>query len=256
MQAILFSIGPFNVYTFGILLFVAFIISTFVLFKYAKEELKEEAYMDLYVYTCIVSFAAARIVYILANFSDFGLNLLRWFLVRETPGLSLIGGLSGGLVFLVIYSKNRKMEILHSLDIFSIVISSALIFIKIGEQLGGASFGRETKLFTGINILGKVGKFHPVEIYEALGFLIIFLILTILYSFIKRNKWSDGIIFNTFILLSALSVFILEFFKQHSVYLYKLDITQVISFVVIIFALIPVVRNIIIIKLFKKEKKI
>jgi phosphatidylglycerol---prolipoprotein diacylglyceryl transferase len=166
-------------------------------------------------------------------------------LVRETPGLSLTGGMIGGLVFLYIYSLKKKMNILHVLDIFSIVISVSLVFAKIGEQLGGAAFGRETQLFTGVKIIGKIGKFHPVELYEALTYLIIFVSLILIYNLVKKHKYPDGFVFNIFIILSGLSIFTLEFFKEYSVYLYKLDIRQVFILPVILISLIPLSRTII-----------
>ena len=42
MQPVLYSIGRYNVYSFGIFLALSFILSTFVIWKFAKEEFKEE----------------------------------------------------------------------------------------------------------------------------------------------------------------------------------------------------------------------
>ena len=172
MAPVLFSIGPFNVYLFGFLLAVSFILSTFVIFKYAKEELKEEEYLDLFLGTCVITVFVARVVYIMMNFDDFGFNLLRYIVVRETPGLSLFGGSIAGFFFLYFSLRKSKYDFWHILDIFSVAGSVALIFIKLGEQMGGAGFGKMTNSFLGVQIIGQEGRYHPVELYEAGFFLL------------------------------------------------------------------------------------
>src|SRR4030043_10754 len=102
------------------------------------------------------------VLYTIGNF-----NVLRLIVVRETPGLSLTGGLLGGLIFLSWYVKTKKMRLSHILDIFSIAAALAISLGKIGEQLGGAGFGKETASFFGVKIVGLSNFRHPVELYEA-----------------------------------------------------------------------------------------
>ena len=162
---VLYTIGSYNVYSFGLFLALSFLLSTFVIWKYAREEFKEEDYLDAYLYGFMTALVTARAVYIIRNFSDFGFNLLQYILVTETPGLSLFGGAIGAFLFLLYFSRNRKLHFWHILDLFSSGASLALFFIKIGQQLGGAAFGRETDFFLKVRIIGLPKYHHPAELY-------------------------------------------------------------------------------------------
>jgi phosphatidylglycerol---prolipoprotein diacylglyceryl transferase len=244
MKPVLLSFGSFNVYAFGLFLALAFIISTLILYKYAREELKEVEYFDAYLYTCIAGLFVSRLVYIILHWNDFGFNILRFFLVRETPGLSFIGGITGGLLFLWWYCSRKKFNTFHIFDLLSVVFSLGFIFIKIGEQLGGAAYGRETKFITGVRIIGKIGQYHPVELYEAFVFIVMTAILAFLYRLSQRNKWPEGFVFIIFTLMTSLSVFVLEFFKVFNVYLYKFSLRQLFCLGIIAIVIIPLIKNI------------
>lgn len=239
MAPILFTIGPYNVYAFGLFLAVSFIFSTFVVWKYAKEEFKEEEFLDTYFYTSLFALISARAVYILFNFDRFRFNILKYIVVRETPGLSLLGGIIGGFIFLILYARRKKYNLLRLLDIFSITLSVALFFSKIGEQLGGAGYGRETKLFFGVKIAGLAGRRFPVELLESFAFFLLAIILIFVYNKLRRKKWPEGLVFFLFVPLTAIIVFLVEFFKEQSLYLYNLDLQQLVAALVLIIAVLP-----------------
>jgi len=256
MQPILFTIGKFNVYAFGFFLAVSFVFSTFVVWKYAKEEFKEEEYLDTYLYTAIAGLISARLVYILLHFSEFGANILRYILVRETPGLSLFGGMIGAFIYLWWYTKVKKYNFRKLLDLFAVTISIAMVFIKIGEQLGGASFGKETNSFLGVKIVGQIGRFHPVELYEAFLYLILSVALIILYNRTLKKSLPENTVACLFILVSALSIFALEFFKTSTVYWYGLSAKQIGSLLMLVIVLKPFISRLsIIVKSYKEEKE-
>jgi len=234
MLPVLFTIGAFNVYAFGIFLAMAFILSTFIVWKKAKAELKEEEYLDLYLQANIVALICARASYIIFHVQDFGLNILKYILVREAPGLSLLSGLIGAFIFLAIYTKKKKISLWHLLDLYSLAASFMLVFAKIGEQLGGATYGRPTTFPIGVGIVGKIGRFHPVELYEALFFLLMAIGFSFLYEKIQKNKWPDGLVFYLFVLGISISVLMLEFFKEYAVYLYGLSFRQWFAVILIV----------------------
>lgn len=244
MRPILFSIGPYQVYAFGFFLALSFILATFVVWKFGKEELREEEYLDAFLYTSIMSLISARVVYAALHFSDFGGNILKYFVVRQTPGLSLLGGLAGGLLYLLWYTKRHKLSLTSILDLFSIAACIALVLAKIGEQLGGAGFGKETSSFLAVRIAGVSGLRHPVELYEAFAFLLLAVFLFFIYHQQRYEKWPKGTVASFFIFGAALIIFGLEFFKVYPVYLYGLSIRQFASLILAAVGIFFTGRNI------------
>lgn len=258
MLPILYSLGNFNVYAFGSLTALSFLVSTFVVWKLAKEEFKEEDYLDAYFYTALVALIVARIVYIFRNWNDFGFIFLKYFLVVETPGLSLLGGVIGGFIFLYFYSKNKKINFYHIIDVLSIAGALSLSLIKIGQQLSGAAFGAQTDFFLKVKIAGRPGFYHPAELYESIIYFILFLILFYLYKLGTRKKWDQGIIFSVFAIVMSISTILLEFIKVYHVYLYGLSFRQILGIIIIIESLLflgvrlKIIKNFL--NYFKKNK--
>lgn len=248
MLPILFTIGPFNVYTFGIFLSIAFLFSTFLIWREGREELKEEEYIDTFLYTSIVALISARLVYIFFHFSQFGANFLKYIVVRETPGISLVGGLVGGFIFLYWYARKKKYDFYHLADLFALSGSLALGLAKIGEQLGGASFGKETNFIIGVKIIGQTGRHHPVELYEAILIFLLFCFLQWVWGKVKRKRWHQGIVCLFFAAILAIIIFLLEFLKVYPVYLYIFSFRQLGALIILISAAVPLWRRIKIIR--------
>lgn len=251
MLPVLFTIGSYNVYAFGFFLAIAFILSTFIVWKLTKDELKEEEYIDVYLCTSIAMLISSRVGYMLLHPEQFGFNILKYILVRETPGLSLIAGLVGGFCFLLWYTRTKKLHFVKSLDIFSIAISVGLGFVKIGEQLGGAGFGKETSFPLAVRIAGMAGTHHPAEIYEALLFFILALFLWLLYRKTYKRELPEGMVFYIFTIFLFLIIFLLEFLKLYPVYLIGLSQKQIASIVLVIPAIYKLITSI---KLLRSKK--
>src|SRR3989344_2877113 len=256
MSSVLFTIGKFNVYSFGIFIAVAFILSTFVIYKLAREEFKEEKYLDAYFYSALAVLISARIIYIIRNFESFGLNILKYFLVVETSGLSLLGGGIGGIIFLYFYSRRQRIDFFHLADNLSVAASLALVFIKIGQLMSGAVYGIQTDTSMRIKIAGRQGTYHPVELYESFIFLLLFTVLFYLYKKAVKNKWASGLILSIFTFTAILSTILLEFLKVNRVYLYSLSVRQLAGFIILFFiSIFFIIRTNLIRKLLNNFKK-
>lgn len=239
MSPVLFTIGAFNVYAFGFFLMLSFLFSTFVVWRYAREEFKEEEYLDLFLYASIVGLISARAIYTILHFDEFELNFLRYIVVRETPGLSLLGGLLGGFIYVYWQIRLKKYDPFSVLDIFSIAASTAFFFAKIGQQLAGSGFGRETSAFFGVRIVGLEGRYHPTEIYEAAIYFLLSIILIHFYKRTQRKKIHAGSVSFTFAVVTLTNIFLLEFLKIRTVYLYGLSLRQIVSLAILLIIMTP-----------------
>ncbi len=214
-----------------------------MIWKYGRENLIEEELMDTYVYTVFFSIIVSRFFYILLHPGEFGTKFLKYLVLREAPGLSLIGGLIGGAIFLFLYSRRRKLTFPKVADIFSLVLILGLSLASLGEFFGGGSYGKETKLPWGVHVVGVSGARHPVELYGSLLFFFLFLFLSFVYQKLLRRR-EEGTLSLIFLFCFAVVILVLEFFKEASVYLYNnISLNQAVAGVVLIGVFVPLIKR-------------
>src|SRR3990167_4957649 len=140
----------------------------------------EEKLLDLSVISLIAALVGGRIYYVLINWQQFadepGSILAFW-----QGGLAYYGALFGILVAGSYFIKMWKWAFFQIADIGSLGAAAALVLGKIGTFLAAMDFGKQTALPWSVNFPGLVGARHPVQLYEATGYLIIFVVLYLLY---------------------------------------------------------------------------
>src|SRR5690606_20602905 len=119
----------------------------------------------------------------------------------------------------------RSIGVLHLLDYVAVAAALGSVFIRTAnflnsEIVGIPTSGRWGIVFTKIDQVAR----HPVQLYEALAYLLIFIFLISL--FLRRQKSQTGAIFGWWLILVFSSRFILEFWKTDQ---NLLDSTWVIS---------------------------
>lgn len=243
MKPILFTVGPFHVFAFGFFLSLAFLFSTFIVWKYGKEELKEEELLDAFIYTSLASLLSARVFYIIFHFTEFGYNILKYVVFREAPGLSFVGGVIGGSFFLYYWAKKKKMNFAKTADIFSLAACLALSLGSLGEFLGGSTNGVETHNFWGVRIAGLSGVRHPVELYQSFILFVLFILLSFIYNKHLQKK-TDGLLALLFIFISSVIISVLEFLKTGPLYLYnRLSLNQAAAIGFMLITVYPLIKK-------------
>lgn len=113
-------------------LIISFLIFLFTLYFLTNDDLiiiKKDMPMDKVFNTAfLTAFASllfARIFYVIFNPKEIFLNPLGFFLFPYFPGLSLLGGVIGGCLFLIFYAKNQKLPVGRIFDFFAISALSA-----------------------------------------------------------------------------------------------------------------------------------
>ena len=118
---------------------------------------------ELVANAVIVGFVAARLAFILQNFSDFLAEPLSiiWPL---TNGYDAITGLiAGGIVFVLLVQRS-KLSLIQVTDVVIIGVLVAVAAMSLADGLARASLGTVTTLPWGI-VIANVRR-HPVAIYE------------------------------------------------------------------------------------------
>lgn len=119
-----------------LLCFFIFLFSLYLLTRDDFVLIRKDVTLDMAFNMAFITFAvsvlSSRILYIILNPSLDFLNPLVFLLFPYYPGLSLVGGVAGGVLFLLTFGKYQKLPMGRLLDFFSISFLSALPIGTIG----------------------------------------------------------------------------------------------------------------------------
>lgn len=190
MLPVIFRLGPFTLYSFGLLLCLGFVLGLFVVWKKTREEHYDETEVfDVLLLACFWALVGARAIYLVLHASQYGWNVIDWFNIFGKPGFSFLGGLVGGFLSLWKETRKRKWDFYELLDFIVIGISLAMTFGWLGSFLNGSSFGLPTESIFGVRFVGMFDKRHPVQLYAALLYALFFFYLLWVESRFRTFDW-------------------------------------------------------------------
>jgi phosphatidylglycerol:prolipoprotein diacylglycerol transferase len=212
--------GPITVYTYGVLLAAAYLLGLqLAMVRARKRNLDPTRVMDLGIYIIISALIGAKLLLLVTDFQTFRSN------PAELLGLFRSGGVFyGGLILAVIvallYIRRVGLPLWTTCDVFAPGIALGHVIGRFGCFFAGCCYGRPTNLpwaitfrdpFAAANVGTPLNvPLHPTQLYEAATE---FLILTILLGTERRGKPFAGRTFWLYMLLYAVSRFIIEFFR-------------------------------------------
>lgn len=186
----LLAVGPFRLYSFGLLVFLGYFFGLFVIWKRAREEhFFDEHVFDVVLSVSLAAILVARVVYILLHGERFGFSPLTWVNILGEPGLSLPGlflGLGAGLWSAV---NSRKWDFFEFADIFVVGVALAMAIGWVGAFLNGTTLGIPTALPWGVTFAGLYDKRHPVQLYAGLGYAFLFWFLWWVEAKYRTFEW-------------------------------------------------------------------
>lgn len=137
-------------------------------------------------------------------------------------GIDLIWALGGFLFIFLLLCMVRNQHPLSWMDAFSLPSVFFLIFYSIGKFFSGEDYGKpvgDDFLFAiqyNLRDVQYSGSIHPVQIYEALAFLLLFFIAWKLWEIYISQNWPSGI-FGGIVLSSLFFIlFLLEFLRWNT----------------------------------------
>lgn len=211
-----FRIGSFAIRWYGLLFASAFLFGYLVFLKvYKKEGISVELLDKLTMYVAIGTIVGARLGHCLFYEPEYYLSNPVEILKIWRGGLASHGAAIGIPVALYYYSKSIRRPILWILDRIGIVVALGGFFIRMGNLMNSEIYGVETNLPWGFIFVraGEVVPKHPTQIYEALSYLAIFLLLHFLY-WRSDGKPKQGFLFSIFLILLFTVRFFIEFIKE------------------------------------------
>lgn len=246
---IAFSIGPVQIYYYGITMAIALLIGVltarYITGKFYPE-LNTEVIYDIAPHIIIGAILGARIYYCLLSFDYYSKHLI------EIPelwhgGISIHGAIIGGLIFGILYAKRHKLPVLKLCDIFSYGLVLGQAIGRWGNFFNSEAFGRPTENFLKLYIpiykrpleYMQYNYFHPTFLYECILDICIFLILFFVIRKITKN--TDGIVFFSYLIMYSIVRILIEQIRIDSVLnIFGIPIAQIVSALIIIISVIAI----------------
>ena len=201
---------------YGLLFASSFFFGYIIMQKiFKKENLTVELLDKLTVYMAVGTVLGARLGHCLFYQPEYYLSN-PWEIIKIWHGgLASHGAAVGILIAIYYFSKKHKRPYLWTMDRIVIVVALAGFLIRMGNLMNSEIYGIPTELPWGFIFVrnGEVLPKHPTQIYEALSYLLIFVLLYFIYNK-KGAQLKQGLIFGLFLILLFTARFFIEFIKE------------------------------------------
>lgn len=214
------NMGQITVYTYGVLLAAAYLLGLKLAMVRARVRgLDQTRVLDLGIYIIISALVGAKLLLFITDFRTFTDN------PRELLTLARSGGVFyGGLILAVIvalwYIRRIGLPLWTTCDVFAPGIALGHVVGRFGCFFAGCCYGKPTDVpwaitFTDPYAATNVGTplnvpLHPTQLYEAGAEA---LILVLLLGTESRGKRFPGRTFWLYLLLYAISRYVIEIFR-------------------------------------------
>ena len=234
---VFFKLGPIAIHWYSLMFIVAFTLGYYIIKRiYQNENKPVELVEPLFIYVIFGTLIGARLGEVFFyNWDYFQNNLIEIFLpIKKDPNESLLFGTISGFKFvgfrglashgatigiisaMFLYKYKFKFDsVLWIFDRIVIPISIGGMFVRIGNFFNSEIVGDYTGNNFGIIFAnrGEIYPRHPAQLYEAMGYLILFIVLRHLYWKTDYKK-KKGFIFGLFLICLFSIRVLVEFVKE------------------------------------------
>ncbi len=221
MQHLIWNIDPIfiefgflKIRWYGLMFAIAFALSFMTMqWMYKREGKNIEELDTLLWYMAVATIVGARLGHTLLYDPAYYLSHPLKILAIWEGGLASHGATVGIIFALYLYGRRSGDSFIWLLDRVSIPTALAGACIRIGNFFNSEILGIPTDSAFGV-VFARVDELprHPVQLYEAASYLLIYLISIQLYKK-TSDKPLKGLVFGCFISMLFSARFVLEYFK-------------------------------------------
>lgn len=217
------DLGFFALRYYSMFFLLAFVSSYIVVKKqFEKHHINVELMDSLTVYVVLGTLIGARLghclFYDFAYYSQHPLEIILPFTftpefkITGFQGLASHGGGLGIMLSLILFSRKFKLKLWFLLDQIALVVPLAGMFIRLGNLMNSEIIGKPAEVSWAFVFL-KIDSIprHPAQLYEAIAYLIIFLVV---YQLVTKRPKADGFYFGMVIFLIFCFRIAVEFIKE------------------------------------------
>lgn len=211
----LFSIGPFTVYTYGLMTALG-ILSAVLIGEYQlkKTKLAEEGFLLGMGIACVIGgYACSKLLFWITILPEIIENPAK--MLDFSGGYVVIGGLIGGVLTGYFYCRIKKVDFWKMFDLVAPLVALAQCIGRIGCFAAGCCYGKPTDSIFGVVFEKSLYapsdiKLFPIQLVSSGLNLLNFIFLTILW---KKTKNKSGITGASYIITYSVGRFFLEYFR-------------------------------------------
>ena len=234
---IFLKLGPLAIHWYSVMFIIAFTLGYYIIKKiYSNDNKSIELVEPLFIYVVLGTLIGARLGEVFFyNWEYFQNNLIEILLpIKKDPNSSLFFGFIDGFKFvgyrglashgatigiitsMFIYKYKFKYDsVLWIFDRIVIPISIGGMFVRIGNFFNSEIVGNYTGSNFGIifSNRGEIYPRHPAQLYEAFGYLLLFILLWQLY-WNTNYKNQKGFLFGLFLICLFSIRVLVEYVKE------------------------------------------
>ena len=221
MHPILFDLGPATIYTYGVLLASAYLLGLKLAMVRAQARgLDQARVLDLGIYIIISALVGAKLLLVVTDFRTFVSDPSELITLARSGGV-FYGGLILAVSVALWYIRKIGLPLWTTTDVFAPGIALGHVVGRFSCFFAGCCWGKPTDVpwaitFTNPYAAANVGTplnvpLHPTQLYEAGAEA---LILAVLLATERRGRPYPGRTFWVYMLLYAVSRFIIEFYRN------------------------------------------
>jgi phosphatidylglycerol---prolipoprotein diacylglyceryl transferase len=224
----LFFLGGWEVRWYGLFFAIGFYLGLIIIGKmFASEKVKDTWADSLFIYVIVATVIGSRLGHVFFYAWDY-YSQHPWEIFKIWEGgLASHGGTIGILIAIWFFSKHiTKRSMLWTLDRLAVPVALVAALIRTGNLMNHEIYGHPTTLPWGFRFIENVRHWqhgadpifslpsHPTQIYEALCYLITFILLFLLYWKSTKAKHQEGLLIGIFFIGIFLTRFFIEFVKE------------------------------------------
>jgi phosphatidylglycerol:prolipoprotein diacylglycerol transferase len=221
MHPVLFQIGSFPIYTYGVLIAAGFLLALRWAYRQApRAGLDPNKVWNLGIYGILVALLGSKLWLILTAWDYFIANPREIFSIATFQSAGVFyGGVLAGILWVVLYTHFQKMPLLGVLDLTAAPIALGHAIGRLGCFAAGCCYGKPTSLPWGVTFTSPVAgeiagtplhiSLHPTQLYESGAEFLNVLLLVWLGT---RQRFSGQLI-GAYFILYGIERGTIEFFR-------------------------------------------
>lgn len=229
MFPIIFHIGYFRVYSYGLMAALGFLVTGFLLKRELKRtNLPPELANSIIIWAILGGVGGSKLYSAIESLSNPNTGFLETLF--SGSGLVWYGGLIGGAIAVLIVIRHSRAPMIRVMDLTAPLLILGYAFGRMGCFLSGdGDYGPPTDLPWGMafpnGVVPTLERVHPTPLYEIILLLIAF---TFLWR-VRKHNMPIGWIFSMYLILAGTERFVTEFWRLTPVVAFGMTVAQLIS---------------------------